>query len=186
VDCTAQHHALVDDLLRRPAEIAVGVLLHFRDDQLLVEGAAVHPDAHRFAFVDRDPADGRELFVAPPPGADVARVDPVLVEGRGAGRVPCEQEVAVVVEIADQRRRHPGVEHALPDLRDRRRSLGQIHGHPDHLRAGLGELDALLCRRRRIRGVGHRHRLHDHRRTAADLDGADSDADRPMNLENCH
>ena len=68
-----QHHALVDDLLRRLAEARVGVLLHLRDDELLVERAAVHADAHGLAVIDRDPADRRELLVAPRAGADVAR-----------------------------------------------------------------------------------------------------------------
>ena len=63
-------------------EVAVGVLLHLRDDELLVERAAVDADAHRLAVVDGDLADRRELLVAPPAGADVARVDAVLVERR--------------------------------------------------------------------------------------------------------
>ena len=61
-----QHHALVDDLLGGPAEIAVGVLLHLREDQLLVERAAVDADAHRLVVVHRHLADGRELLVAAP------------------------------------------------------------------------------------------------------------------------
>jgi len=58
------HHALVEDLLRGPPERAVGVLLHLRDDELLVQRAAVDPDPHRLAVLDRDPADGGELLVA--------------------------------------------------------------------------------------------------------------------------
>ena len=38
----------------------------------------------------------------------------------------------------------------------------------------------------RIRRVGHRHRLHDDGRAAADLDGADADADRLVELHECH
>ena len=37
------------------------------------------------------------------------------------------------------------------------------------------QLDALPRRRRRIGGVGHRHRLHDDGGAAADRDGADAD-----------
>ena len=54
-------------------EIAVGVLLHPRDDELLVERAAVDADADRLAVVDGDLADRRELLVAPAARADVAR-----------------------------------------------------------------------------------------------------------------
>ena len=64
--------------------MAVGVLLHLRDDQLLVERAAVDADAHRLAVIHRDLADRRELLVAPAARADVAGVDAVLVERGGA------------------------------------------------------------------------------------------------------
>ena len=53
----------------------------------------------------RDLADRRELLVAPLAGADVAGIDPVLVErARAVGKLR-QQEVAVVVEVADERRR---------------------------------------------------------------------------------
>ena len=85
-------------------EIAVGVLLHLRDDELLVERAAVDADAHRLAVVARDAADRRELLVAPLAGADVAGIDAVLVERLRAVGIAREQQVAVVVEVADERR----------------------------------------------------------------------------------
>ena len=47
---------------------------------------------------------------------------------------------------------------------------GSVHRDAHHLRPGLRQLDALLRRRARIGRVGHRHRLHDDRRAAADLD----------------
>ena len=65
----------------------------------------------------------------------------------------------------------------LLDLGHRGRGFGQVDGDAHHLGAGLGELDALLRGGRRIGRVGHRHRLHDDRRAAADLDAADADAD---------
>ena len=39
---------------------------------------------------------------------------------------------------------------------------------------------------RGIRRVGHRHRLHDDRCAAADLDRADPNADRLVQFEECH
>src|SRR3989442_3172534 len=74
------HHALVEDVLRRPPERAIGVLLHLRDDELLVQRAAVDADAYRPVVIDRDLADGGELFVAAAPRPDVTRIDAVLVE----------------------------------------------------------------------------------------------------------
>src|SRR6185295_15100835 len=111
-----QHHAFVDDVFGRLAEVAIGVLLHLRDDKLLVERAAVDADPHRLAVVDGDLADRRELLVAAAAGADVAGIDAVLVEGAGAVRILRQQQVAVVVEVADERRHAAGVDHPLPDL----------------------------------------------------------------------
>ena len=54
-----------------------------------------------------------------------------------------------------------------------RRSLPVRNGDPDDLTAGLGELGNLLEGGLRITGVGGRHRLHDDRVVAADLDIAD-------------
>ena len=115
----------------------------FAHDQLLVERAAVDADAHRLAVVDRDLADGGELLVAPLAGADVAGIDAVLVERRGAVGIARQQQVAVVVEVADERRRAAGVEHALLDLGHGGRRFRHVDGDAHHLRAGLGQLDAL-------------------------------------------
>ena len=96
----------------------------------------------------------------------------------GAVGIAREQQMAVVVEVADERRRDARVEHPLLDLGHRRRRFGHVDGHPDHLGPGLRQLDALLRGRRRIRRVGHRHRLDDDGRAAADLNVADANADR--------
>ncbi len=162
--------------------LPVGVLLHLRHDELLVEGAAVDADAHGRAVVDRDLADRRELLVTPRAGADVAGVDPVLVErGRAVG-IAREQQMAVVVEVADERRRAAGVEHALLDLGHCGRGLGHVDGDPHHLRARLPQLDDLLRGALRVSRVGHRHRLDDDRRAAADLHVPDLDANGLVKL----
>ena len=85
-----------------------------------------------------------------------------------------QQQVTVVVEVADERRRAAGIEHPLLDLGNGGRGLRQVDGDPHHLRSGLGELDALLGRPPRVGGVGHRHRLHDDGSAAAYLDGGDA------------
>ena len=136
--------------------------------------------------IDRDLADRRELLVAAPPGADIARVDAVLVErARAVGELR-QQEVTVVVEVADERRRHPGIEHALLDLGNRGGGFRHVDGDAHHLGSRLGELDALLRGPARIGGVGHRHRLHDDRRTAADLDVTHFHADGLVELHEGH
>ena len=67
-----------------------------------------------------------------------------LSSARAHAGILREQQVPVVVEVADERRRAAGVEHALLDLGHGRRRLGQVDGDAHHLRAGLGQLDALL------------------------------------------
>ena len=175
-----QHHAFADDVVRLLAEVAVGVLLHLRHDQLLVEGAAVDADAHGLAVFDGHLADGRELFITALAGADVAGIDAVLVERARRAWVSREQQVAVVVEVADQRRRAAGIEHALLDLGHRRRRFWHVDGDPHHLRPRLPQLDALLRGAPGVGRVGHGHRLNHHGSAAAHHDVADVNARRPM------
>jgi hypothetical protein len=92
--------------------------------------------------------------------------------------------MAVVVEIADERRRAAGVEHALLDLRYRRGRFRDVDRHAHHSGSGVRQLDALLSGRARIGRVGHRHRLHDDRRAAADLDVPDAHAGGLVELQN--
>ena len=58
-----------------------------------------------------------------------------------------QQQMAVVVEVADERRRAAGIEHALLDLGHRRGRLGHVDRDADHLGAGFPQLDALSGRR---------------------------------------
>ena len=113
-------------------------------------------------------------------------IDAVLVERARAVGIARQQQVAVVVEVADERGGHAGVEHPLLDFRDGCRRFGQVDRDAHHLRARLGQLDALRGRRRCVGGVRHGHRLDDDRRAAADLDGADANADRLVQLDHWH
>jgi hypothetical protein len=177
------HHARVDDLLRRPAQALIRVRLHVREHELLIQRSAVDADAHRFAVIARDLTDRRELLVAPASRADVARIDAVLVERPRRVGISRQQQVAVVVKVPDERRDAAGVEHALLDLRHRRGRVGRVHRDAHHLRPGLGQFDALPRRRRRVRRVRHRHALDDDGGAAADLDAADHDGHRPVQAQ---
>ena len=172
-----QHHAVVDDLFRRLAEVLVGVLLHLGHDQLLIERAAVDADAHRLLILDRDRADHRELLVAPLARADVARVDAVLVERLRGVRIAGEEEMPVVVEVADERRGASGVEHPLLDLGDGGSRFRQVDRDAHEFGPGLGQFNTLLRRGGRVGRVGHRHRLDNDGRAATNLHVADFDAD---------
>ena len=68
------------------------------------------------------------------------------------------------------------VEHAPFDFRNRGRRFLQVDGDAHHFRTCLGQLDALFRGGLCVRRIRHRHRLHDHGRTAAHLDVADTDA----------
>jgi hypothetical protein len=80
------------------------VLVHELGEEPLVERAPVHADAHRLVVLDGDLDDLLEVRVAVL-GADVARVDTELREGVGGIGVLLEQQMAVVVEVADDGRR---------------------------------------------------------------------------------
>jgi hypothetical protein len=178
-----EDHALVDDRLGRQAEAAIGVLLHLRDHQILVQRPSVHADAYGLAVIGGHLADRGELLVAAASRSDVAGVDAVLVERPGAAGKLREEKMTVVVEIADERRGTACVDHPPLDLRHGLGRFGQVHRDPDHFRSGCGELDALLGGRTGVRRVGHGHRLNDNRGAAANLDRADLHADRLVNFE---
>src|SRR5262249_25048805 len=125
-------------------------------------------------------------FVTSLSGSDIAWIDPVLVERFGAGRELREQEMSVVMKIADERRGDAGIAHALFNFGNRRGRFRRIHRHAHHVRSGGAELDALVCGRRRISRVGQRHRLNDDRRTATNLHAAHRYANSTMQLHNCH
>ncbi len=175
-----ENHALVDDVFGGAAEVAVGVFLHLLHDELLIERTAVHADADGLAVVDGDFADGGELLVAARAFADVAGIDAIFVESLGAFGILCEQHVAVVMKIANQRSVTAGIEDALFDFRDGGGGFGDIHGDANDFGASLREFEVLVYGASDVGGIGIGHRLHDDRSAAADLNLADFDADRVM------
>ncbi|MCG3775837.1 MAG: hypothetical protein JW395_2683 [Nitrospira sp.] len=176
-------HALVHDFVSAFAQVAVGVLLHLFHDQLAVERAHVHPDAHGLVVVHRHLADGGKLLVALFALAHVAGVDAVFVERLGATRHLGEQAMAVVVEVANDGGRDPGVAHARYNLGHALRRARRVHGNAHQLGPGLGQLDALRGGRERVLRVGVGHRLHHHRRAAAHLHPTHHDGNRVFTLE---
>ena len=85
-----------------------------------------------------------------------------------------QQDVPVVVEVADQRRRRtPASSIRLLISGHGRAASGTLTVTRTISEPACGELDALRGRRGDVGRVGVRHRLDDDRRAAADLDGAD-------------
>ena len=106
-------------------------------------------------------------------GADVARVDAVLGQ-RGRGRrVLRQQQVAVVMEVADQRNAHAQPIELLADDGHRLRRLVVVDGDAHQLAAGVRQLRDLDGGGIGVGGVGVRHRLDDDRMSGADEDAAD-------------
>jgi hypothetical protein len=149
-------------------------------DELLIQGAAIDADANRLAVIGGDLTDSGELLVAPLAGADVARVDPVLVECVRALGVLRQQDVAVVVKISDEGGRDTRIEHPLLDGRHRCSRLGQVHRNAHELGTGLRQLDALARGRIDVGRIRVRHRLDGNRSAAADVNRPDFYADRLM------
>ena len=167
------HDRLAHHLLRGGGLGKFRVLVHEAREQRLIERAPVDADAHRLVVAERQLDEGRELGVALLPEADVAGIDAVFVERLGRGGMLRQQRVAVVVEIADERHGEAAGAKAVADVRHGRRRLVAIDGDAHDLRAGAGERRDLRDGAGDIGGVGVGHRLHHHRRAAADHDVAD-------------
>ena len=174
------HHALVENVFRRAAQFAVGVLLHLGDHEVLVERSSVDADANRLVVIDGNLADGRKTLVAARAGADVAGIDAVLVERGRAIRVARQQQVAVVMEVADERRLAAGIEHSAFDLGDSGSRFRHVDRDADEFRPRFRQLDALARGGGRVHRIGHRHRLDGDGRTPANLQVPDAHADRSV------
>ncbi len=61
---------------------------------------------------------GAEIIVVLAPNADVARIDAVLGQRFGTGGVFLEQDVSVVVEVADDRHADGALIKLLDDIRE--------------------------------------------------------------------
>ena len=97
------HHRLARDGAHVGRVRQPGILVHEMGQQLLVERAPVDADPDRLAVADGGLDDGAELAVLLLLEADIAGIDPVLVERLGAGRMIGEELVADIVEVADER-----------------------------------------------------------------------------------
>src|SRR5262249_31077110 len=120
-------------------------------------------------FVDRDLDDLAEVLVAAL-GADVAGVDAVFRERFGAGRILREQQMPVVMKVADD-----GDIDLLDDRGDGSGGVVVVDGDPHQFGARFMESAHLSDGGGDVGGVGVRHRLHDDRVAGAHADIADGD-----------
>ena len=108
-------------LARIPGLGARGVLVHQAREQLLVEAAPVHADAHRLIVLQRDLDDVGELFVALVAEADIAWVNAIFRERFRACGMLRQKLVPDIMEIADERHGHAELGELVADMGHRRR-----------------------------------------------------------------
>ena len=124
-------------------------------------------------MLQRDLDDLGELPVALVLEADIAGIDAIFAERRRASRMLLQQRVAVIMEVADQRRFDAENVQPLADMGHGGGGLGAIHGDAHQLGAGARQRRDLGRGGVDIGRVGIGHRLHDDGRVAAKGDAAD-------------
>src|ERR1035437_7480125 len=99
----ARHHGVQRDVARVLGLRQQRILVHHPREQRRIERAPVDADAHRLPVLDGHFDHGAEIVVGLAADIRVARVHAVLVQRARAPRVFLQQQVAVVVEVADDR-----------------------------------------------------------------------------------
>ena len=162
---------LVHHLLDVPRHCALVVLVHQAGEQILVQTAPVHANAHRLAVAQRHLDHLGKLPVTLVAAAHIAGGDAVFGQSLGAGRVVRQQLVAVVVKVANQRHMDAHAVELLADVGHRLRRFVVVDGDAHQLGAGLRQFLDWDRGGHRVGGVGVGHGLHAHRGVAANSDG---------------
>ena len=152
------HHFAGGQRLRR-----AGVLVHHAGEEGLVERAPVDADADRFLVLDRALDHDLKVVVVFLADGGVAGIDAVLRQRTGRGGEFLEQEMAVVMEVADDGHVDAALFKPLDDVGNGGCGVFIVDRHTHDFRAGQGQGFDLLDGARNIRGVGIGHRLHDDR-----------------------
>ena len=168
---------IAHDLFRRMRLRPFGVLVHHARQQFLIQTAPVDADAHRLAVTRGRFDQGGELFVLLGAAPDVARVDAQLGERFGAFRHGLDQAVAVEMKVADQRHAAAQRIEFLAESRGTARAASSVLTvSRTNSEPACQSACTWATRAGDIGGIGIGHRLHHHRRTAADRHMADQDA----------
>src|SRR6185437_15495905 len=97
----ADDHGFYHDVAGRAGGGGFRVLVHHAGEQGLVQRAPVDADADGFLVFHRALDHGAEIVVVFAADGDVAGIDAVLGQSASGGGVLFEQQMAVVVEVAD-------------------------------------------------------------------------------------
>gem|GEM_PF-6715667 len=172
------HDGLAHDFLRAQWCACILIAVHQRGQKLLIERTPVHADTDRLVVTDRHFDDIGELLVLLVLETDIARIDAIFRKRFRAGRMICEQLVADIMKVADQR--HVMSQTLQPFTNFRHGSSGFIAIHRNA--HNLGPCAVQGCDLRdggiHIRRIRIGHRLHDNGRTAADDNATDANTNR--------
>ena len=170
-------HGFAHDLLRRQWRGARVVLVHHAREQVLVEAAPVHADAHGLLVLAGELDHLGELRIALAAAADIAGVDAVLRQRLRASRMFAQQLVTVEVEVADDGHADAELREAVADRRDRGGRRGFVHGDAHQLGAGARQRLDLLRGAFDVGRVRVGHRLDDDGRGPTDGHATDVNGD---------
>ena len=136
------------------------ILIHQFGEEAFVQGTPVNADPNRLVILDRDVHDCTEVLI-PPAGADVAGVDPILGQRARALWILREQQVPVVMEVADDGDRDVLLRQAGHYGGNSPSGSVVVNRHPHQLTTGSCKVGHLCNRRVHVGGVSISHRLHD-------------------------
>ena len=138
------------------------VFVHHASEQLLVQRSPVHANSYRLIVPDRHFNHGAKIIVVLTAHADVAGIDAVLGQRLCTLRIFRQQQVAVVMEVADDRHADVLLLQAFHNGRNGLCGRVIVHRHAHQLRACAGQLRYLRHRCRNVRRISICHGLdHD-------------------------
>ena len=144
-----------------------------RVSKRLIERSPVHADAHGLLVLHGNLDHGAEVVVVLASDAGVAGIDAVLGQALGAAGVFGEQEVSVVMEVADDGHAQALLLESFDDVGDGLGGVVIVDGDADDFAAGARQGGDLLYGAGDVRGVGVGHGLHHNWCIAAHADAAD-------------
>ena len=162
------------------------VLVHHARQQRAIERSPVDADAHRLAVFDGRLDHGAEVIVVLLADVDVAGIDAVFRQRAGACGILLEQQMAVVMEVADDRHAHAEHVERVDDLRHGGgRGVG-IHGDAYEFGTGAGERHDLIDGGSDVGGIRVGHGLDHDRIRPAHFHTADIHRNRLAARDLCH
>ena len=164
------HHVARGQRLRQLA-----VLVHHARQQTLIKRSPVDADADRLVILDGALDHDAEVRIVFAPDRNVAGIDAVLGEGARSGRIFLEQDVAVVMKVADDRHAQAALFESFNNVRNGCRGVFIVDRDANQLGAGESERRNLGNCGLYVGRIGVGHRLDDDGNFPADSDVADAD-----------